>query len=449
MHEEIRIPKQNPFDGDYKNLIENFELAAKALTDHFNSHPNEEAPVLWIIRGAIEYFYKLDANFLGRGNDSGIPEEKADHFANNFYRLQNSMKLLSDEWYQQRNPDLSMIEDLRTLIVHSGSDVDKVFPTRICQEYKTIQLGRILDKNHLTEKLFPSEELYDYRIEIWADKKLTRSPKDKDNLDFYDENDATFDLSVYVSHEDIKSLILFEFQKFTQLLLEKSNKRLGSSTRINTQKDINNVKIIDRQTHTIKWDTLKKMVAIPSGDYYKETGSWHWQGYGLQRIYERVATLKLDNITLFKVYSLIEKAVEDYWYSYFNDFIATKKLNSLNPRVVFSQYTPSEWPHKVYLENKMALNVVTEFSIENGISSNPDLDYLCRFLQEIDTQGLHLTFNHTATNVFDNLYADYFIYSVDLEVNRLRQRQQAKAFYWRSKNGETSKRHSCRYPNLR
>lgn len=47
---------------------------------------NSEASALWIIRGCIDYFDKLDSNFLGKGNSSGIPSMETDYFANAFVK---------------------------------------------------------------------------------------------------------------------------------------------------------------------------------------------------------------------------------------------------------------------------------------------------------------------------------------------------------------------------
>ncbi|MES5896859.1 hypothetical protein [Bacillus cereus group sp. RP43] len=89
-------------------LSTEFNTTAKDLKDKFNEYQekhqtettfhNSEASLVWIIRGCIDYFDQLDNGFLGIGNESGIPDMKADHFVNNLYRLNNAMKYLKRLW---------------------------------------------------------------------------------------------------------------------------------------------------------------------------------------------------------------------------------------------------------------------------------------------------------------------------------------------------------------
>lgn len=92
------------------------------------TYSNTEAPLLWIIRGSIKYFDKLDTDFLGIGNESGIPSRKADHFANNTYRLINAIDYLAGFWKLKikKSDELKFLLDIRTLIVHSGEPINKV-----------------------------------------------------------------------------------------------------------------------------------------------------------------------------------------------------------------------------------------------------------------------------------------------------------------------------------
>lgn len=91
-------------------LIANFESikTSEELKEKFESivdsrmnelhFANTEGTLTWIVRGSIDYFSSLRYDFLGKNNDSGIPSMEADHFANNFYRLSNTLDYLGRLW---------------------------------------------------------------------------------------------------------------------------------------------------------------------------------------------------------------------------------------------------------------------------------------------------------------------------------------------------------------
>ena len=128
------------FYGTVKELKKKFEEKIEVYQTP-TTYSNAEASLLWIIRGSIEYFDKLDIDFLGVENESGIPSMKADYFANNTYRLINSIDNLAGLWKMKiEKPDeLKFLLDIRTLIVHSGELLNKVESLRL-EGYKDNQL---------------------------------------------------------------------------------------------------------------------------------------------------------------------------------------------------------------------------------------------------------------------------------------------------------------------
>lgn len=133
---------------------------------------NTEASLIWIIRGCIDYFYNIEDNFLGEGNDSGIPSKGADHFSNNLYRLVNAIDYLSKLWDIdiQKYDEIKLLIDIRTLIVHSGEQINDLKSLEL-KSYKDIQLGRIFyKKSNLGIIPLLDFKNNDYIIQIWADK---------------------------------------------------------------------------------------------------------------------------------------------------------------------------------------------------------------------------------------------------------------------------------------
>lgn len=66
----------------------------------------------------MDKFDSLNDKFLGDGNASGIPSIKADHFANNIYRLINAIDYLGrpQKVEVERDEELKLSLDIRTLI---------------------------------------------------------------------------------------------------------------------------------------------------------------------------------------------------------------------------------------------------------------------------------------------------------------------------------------------
>lgn len=109
-------------------LSTEFNTTAKDLKDKLNEYQekhqtettfhNSEDPLVWIIRGCIDYFAQLDNGFLGIGNASGIPSMQADHFANNLYRLNNAMKSLKRLWYLK---EYKTLDEFNTLFRYQNT----------------------------------------------------------------------------------------------------------------------------------------------------------------------------------------------------------------------------------------------------------------------------------------------------------------------------------------
>ncbi|MGJ3587096.1 hypothetical protein ACR9EG_10500 [Lactococcus lactis] len=119
MENEIIVQSKNIFSSKAEELQTRLnKLSELKMTE--KTYLNTEASMIWIIRGCIGYFDKLDSNFLGKGNGKGIPDAQTDHFASNLYRLSNSIKSLSEFWKIpiSFSEEFKTLLDVRTFIVH-------------------------------------------------------------------------------------------------------------------------------------------------------------------------------------------------------------------------------------------------------------------------------------------------------------------------------------------
>lgn len=272
-----------------------FEGSVRELSDFFESKvighnreirfANSEASILWIIRGCIGYFDKLSSDFLGVGNASGIPSIEADSFANNVYRLNNAMRYLSELWNFAYDPGdgFKLLLDIRTLIVHSGQPVTSVLSLEL-EGYKDSQLGRIFKRGedeHTDIFSFQGETSnMDYVIQIWSDKHAKIPKNQKAVVDFHEKNESYKDIELFLKSDDVREIVLNQISCFIQGIPNMSDNIL-----------IKRMPPIDylMRDESIDFEKIADIVANDTrGGYIIEDDESHWDGYGLQRLWNYV-----------------------------------------------------------------------------------------------------------------------------------------------------------------
>lgn len=213
--DKIMLNPHMQFSDTAEELKDKFEEVVEAYQSPM-SYANTQASLFWIIHGSIEYFDQLDEDFLGEGNECGIPNMKADHFANNINRLLKSIDYLSRLWKLniEKSDELKLLLDIRTLIVHSGEQLTKIESLKL-KGYKDSQLGRIFSSKKHRAFIFTEEHKdMDYCIEVWNDK---HDKTKKDNLikvDHHITNQSYVDISIYLKYSDVRDIMLSYIKKF-------------------------------------------------------------------------------------------------------------------------------------------------------------------------------------------------------------------------------------------
>lgn len=389
----------------FEEIVQNYEGVS--------TYSNSLAPSIWIVRGAIDYFDKLDSKFLGNGNSTGIPEEKADHYANNFYRLFNAINYLGRLWGIEilDNEKIKMLIDIRTLIVHSGEQISKIKSLDL-EEYKDSQLGRIIHKdNHDPFSSFLHFPAMDYRLDIWNDKQDNKK-KQKRNLTEvdYDLNHENFyDLSIFLRASDVRNIVLVYIENFIE-----NAKNLTPKAEIPVLPEIKE-RVINENDNTIDFDKVARLVSNNlRGGYMKESGIEYWDGYGLKRLYNYICH-RTDITT--EVRSVIQEKIRstmsNYWDRYQDESIPDFEMPSLDIRHVFYEYTP-KYNRKGYLEGqKLFSKIAPFFNTRNGHDAS-DIDYLIMFINDAnDALGATLDLEQTV----DQLICSYIVQSVKVKVN--------------------------------
>jgi len=374
---------------------------------------NTEASLSWIIRGCIDYFDKLDTHFLGDGNKPGIPEMVADYFANNIYRLNNALDYLSHLWkieFSKPNEN-NLLLDIRTLIVHSGEQITNIKSFELA-DYKDCQLGRIIvcGNNHILNKKEFSD--YDYCLEIWCDKHDRLKNKHLSEVDYGIKNESFKDIYIYLKAKDVKNIILSMVDDFLEIC-DKFDIRNERTHQLPNIKE----KVIIPTENKIDFDKIAKFVSKDlRGGYLIENGLEHWNGFGLQRLYEYVK--KRSNISggvQTKIIDMIENVISNYWEDYKNDTIPDNELPSLDIRDVFSEFLP-KYENKGYLEGEKLFYKIAPYFNTKDRFDETDIDYLARFIESI-SKALKIQINLEQT--VDNLICDYFVESVKKQISMI------------------------------
>lgn len=406
---KIQLNSPMQFSGTVKKLKEKFEEKVDIYQTSTTFY-NTEALLLWIIRGSIKYFDELDTEFLGIGNESGIPCMKADHFANNTYRLIKAVDYLAELWKLkiEKSEEVKFLLDIRTLIVHSGEQITKVESLKL-EGYKDSQLGRILTRKEC--RAFPFPEEYsdmDYCIEIWNDKHDKTKKHNLSKVDHHIENENYYDIDIYLKASDVRSILLHHIEKF----IDCGNKT-KLPQKVKKLPDIKD-KVIDTESDTIDFDRIADLISKDlRGGYYKERGVEYWAGFGLKRLYDysqkHLETLnKVRVIIKEKIHTVMSK----YWDDYQDENLTIDDLPNLDIRTVFKEFTP-EFEYKGYLEGEKLFNhIAPYFNTRNSNDNKTDVGYLNMFINEASNAlGKELSMRESV----DDLVCDYFVQSIQVK----------------------------------
>lgn len=407
--EKIKLNSSKKFSGTAKELKEKFEEKVDIYQTP-TTYSNTEAPLLWIIRGSIKYFDQLDTEFLGIGNESGIPSMKADHFANNSYRLINAIDYLANFWELkiEKSDELKFLLDIRTLIVHSGEPINKVESLKL-EGYKDSQLGRIFTRKE--SRAFPFLDEYsdmDYRIEVWNDKHDKTKKHNISKVDHHLENESYCDTGIYLKASDVRDIMLCHIEKFVDC-----GNKTKSSQKVKKLPDIK-AKVISFESDTIDFDKIADLISKDlRGGYFKESGIEYWDGFGLKRLYD-YSKNHLD--TLDKVRVIIKEKIHTvmskYWDDYQDENLTIDDLPDLDIRTIFKEFTP-EFEYKSYLEGEKLFNHISPFfNTRNYSDKRTDVEYLNMFVNEASNAlGKELNIGESV----EDLVCDYFIQSIQVE----------------------------------
>lgn len=407
--EKIKLNSSKRFSGTVKELKEKFEEKVNIYQTP-TAYSNTEAPLLWIIRGSIKYFDKLDTEFLGIGNKSGIPNMKADHFANNTYRLINAIEYLSELWKLkiEKSDDLKFLLDIRTLIVHSGERLTKVESLKL-EGYKDSQLGRIFTRKECRAFPFPEEySNMDYCIDVWNDKHDKTKKYNLSEVDHHVENESYCDTSIYLRASDVRDIMLCHIEKFVDC-----GNKTKPPQRVKKLPDIK-AKVIDMESDTIDFDKIADLISKDlRGGYFKERGIEYWAGFGLKRLYD-FSKKHLDTVDKVRVLikEKIHTVMSKYWDDYQDENLTIDDLPDLDIRTVFKEFTP-EFEYKGYLEGEKLFNHIAPFfNTRNCYDKKTDVGYLNMFVNEASNAlGKELSMGGSV----EDLVCNYFIQSIQVK----------------------------------
>ncbi len=376
----IKVETSSVFSGNPDELKSRLiELIHENYDD--NTYDNTEASIHLIINGCIDYFFNLDENFLGEGNGSGIPDPKADYFANNIYRLTNAINYLSKlrKIKTSLTDEMKLLLDIRTLIVHSGEQITKINSFKL-ENYKDSQLGNIFSRKYRRAFHFQNEySKMDYCIQIWNDKHDKKQQHHKSEIDFHIKNNSYLDISIYLKHEDVKHIVLSYINDFFSLepKIEKSKKFKRLPEKIKYQ-------IIDTENHKIDFAKIATLISSDTrGGYIIENEIAYWNDFGLERLYNFTKLRPDIPIEIREmIFDKIENIMLQFWNDYQDREISDDKIISLNIMTIFGQYTPT-YEGKSYLENqKLFLDIAPFFNAKDRDDST-DIDYLFKFICSI------------------------------------------------------------------
>ncbi|EOB3455121.1 hypothetical protein ACIJDO_000238 [Enterococcus hirae] len=372
------------------------------------SWDNTESSLGWIVRGGIDYFSNLDSDFLGKGNEPGIPCMEADSFANNIYRLVNAIDYLAKlrKFKLKKSNQLNLLLDIRTLIVHSGEQVTDLRSFGLVG-YKDSQLGRIFKKEEIPLSRFMKEfSDMDYCITVWNDRHDKSQKHHLSEVDYNRKNENYKDVDIYLKAKDVKNVILEYVEAFINynIMPRKEKRRMI---------DIPKEKIFSKKK--IDFEIISRIISKDlRGGYVIENGVGHWYGFGLQKLFEYVQKkIDVPEETRIFIMDKIKNTMCNYWDAFKNEEIADDKLPDLDIREVFKEYTPY-YEFKGYLEGEKLFSYIAPNFNTFGIEST-DLDYLYRFISNVNNV---LSKPLLLEQDVDDLICNYFVQAVQETINR-------------------------------
>ena len=403
--EPIKLTTDYVFEGNVSDLIKDFDEIVQSHPGEFK-FSNTEAALSWIVRGGLDYFDKLDSDFLGEGNASGIPSMRTDHFANNFYRLSNTLDYLCDLWKISLNQpkEWNLLKDIRTLIVHSGEQLTS-FASIELEHYKDAQLGRIFKKDEDMFSKYDSDNEFDYRIQVWTDKHDT-SKRSENEVDYDNRKQNFRDIDILLNAADVRNIILSRIELFISEVKGKSpdvkkTPKLPEAVKgqIVVDGDFDKLEALIRNKHR--------------GDYIIENEEAIWFGFGLKRLWKYVSyRFGIQKNVQEVIKNIISSRLSEFWSAYNDETISDYELPSLDIRDVFKEYLP-EYDKKHYLEGeKLFIHIAPMFNRKDSLDST-DVDYLLRFVY-VAQEALGTSLN--LKNDVNGVVCDYFVKSVEVKL---------------------------------
>ncbi len=412
MFHNIKFSTNKSFNDDIKILHENLNSNIEKFKTE-STFSNTEGALIWILRGCIDYFNQLDNTFLGESNNSGIPDSKSDYFANNIYRLNNSIKYLSRLWKIENyeTDAIKFLLDIRTLLVHSGEPLSKIKSMEF-SECKDAQLGRIIRNDGNTPLVFFNEHTnMDYYMTIWNDKHDKSKKYNKAVVDYHINNKSYVDVSIYLKAVDVRNEVLCYIQSFLNSGTKKELKKIKEKLPENIKS-----KVIDKENHEIDFGKIANLISKSTrGRYYIEDDLTHWSGFGLERMYYYTKnTFKISSEARELILKRIEDTVSDYWDDYQNVEYSDEELPNLDIRRVFRNFTP-KYSQKGYLEGEKLFYKITPFFNVEGKGDATDLDYLIMFISKVNN-ALNIELNLEQS--IDGIVCEYFVRSVESSISK-------------------------------
>lgn len=406
----MKLISSNQFSATSKVLKDRLEEKIKGHQTP-TTYANTEASLSWIIRGGIDYFDSLNDDFLGDGNAAGIPSIEADYFANNIYRLNNAIDYLGRLWKVkvEKNDELKLLLDIRTLIVHSGEQLTKLESLEL-EGYKDSQLGRIFSRrDHNPFHFFNEFSSMDYCIQIWNDKHDKTKKYNLSKGDHHIDNESYYDVEIYLKMTDVRDIILCHVEKFLDC---------DGESKINEESkvlpDIKN-KVINEEVGSIDFDKIADLVSKNlRGGYVKENGMDYWNGFGLKRLYEYSQNyLDISDEVRDIIKERINARISKYWDDYQNENITENDLPELDIRNVFSDFTP-KFEYKSYLEGEKLFQRIAPFFNTKNQYDATDIGYLSQFINEAEKAlGKRLFLEQSV----DSLVCEYFAQSIQVKID--------------------------------
>ena len=342
---------------------------------------NTESSLIEIIQDSFDYFDSLDSNFLGNEINSRTPNMETDHFANTFYRLNNSLdyiyKLLTKKDSFSKSNEWNILIDIRTLIDHSGEQIANLHSPKSLEfaKYKDAQLGFIIKKGN--EPISKLTDNFDYCIQTLTDNHDKSKNRPKNEVDYDNRRNNFKEIYFLVNSKDIKNIIFYTVKSF----IDKIDKSIPNDYKNKKERKMSK-EVKEIIVNNLDIDKLEKFIYRKKrGGYIIEIGEPCWFGFGLKRILNYIAyNESISDEVKQKIRDIISTRLEEFCSAYNDRTIDDFELPSLDIRDIFKQYTPC-YEAKSYFEGqKLFENIAPTFNKRENINLGVDIDYLIKFM---------------------------------------------------------------------